>query len=106
MADVGLASAEAAMIDIPMARAALYDRGDWSMEAAAYVAAHRIDMGAVNAHAGLLAVIPCTFDGRGFFNLEGDHPQRSIVIEALAEDAETVADLVAWPINHPERFAT
>jgi len=43
------------------------------------------------------------FDGGRFdFSDEGI---ASVVIEAMSSDAETVVDLVAWPIDRPENFA-
>lgn len=83
-----------------------YRFADWSPAAAAYTSSHGLDMEVVNAHAGLLAVLPCSFDGRGFFNIDLAAGEQAIVIECLAEDLETTIDLVAWPTMQPEKFAT
>lgn len=86
--------------------AQFYDLAQWGRAEADYVKRHGIDMGAVNAHAGVLAIVPCTFDGRGRFCIEGPDEEPGVVIECLGDDAATTVDLVAWPIEEPETFAT
>ncbi|MGE3875951.1 MAG: hypothetical protein AB7F74_23600 [Parvibaculaceae bacterium] len=87
-------------------RETFYSRAHWTPEASAYVARHRIDMAAVNAFAGLLAVIPCDFAGNGTFDFAEFGGTPAVVIEVYAEDDETTVDLVAWPLDRPESFAT
>lgn len=82
-----------------------YAVADWSQEVAAYVNLHELDLEAVNAYAGILAIVGCKFLGNGAFKFDaGGEP--GVVIEVLADDAETTIDLVAWPVDASEAFAT
>lgn len=94
------------MMELLRARAQLYATAAWTSTESDYVAANNIVPEAVNAHAGLLAILPCCFDGRGYFSFDGERLHMAAVIEAYDEDAETPADLVAWPIDKPAAFAT
>jgi hypothetical protein len=82
----------------------LYSIARWSEEVDRYVRLNAIDLEALNAHAGILVVTPCTFDnGRFQFHDDG---KPAVVIEVLGADAETTIDLAAWPVDTPEAFAT
>ncbi len=82
-----------------------HDRADWSLATKAYVAEQGLDLKLVYAHAGICAVINCVFTGDGFFEFyDGGTP--AFVIEVMGDDAATVVDLVAWPIDAPDIFAT
>ena len=71
----------------------------------AYLRQNGLDHQTVIAHAGFIAVMPIRFTDNGFhFDEDGGAP--AVVIEALAEDGETVLDLVAWPTIRPDRFTT
>src|SRR5262245_1044976 len=84
----------------------LYARADWNAATAAYVAEHDIDLAAVNAHAGLIAITNCHFIGNGHFALADEGGTAATVIEVLGEDDETVIDFCAWPSDKPGTFAT
>src|SRR5689334_21280051 len=83
-----------------------YALAHWGQAEADYAKQHGLDMAAINAHAGVLAIVPCTFSGNGHFSLEGPDEEPAVVIEALSDDAATTVDLVAWPVDKPETFAT
>jgi len=82
-----------------------FTQADWTPKAADYVKRECINLEAVNAHAGCLFILNCAYNGCGHFAF-GDSGEPSAVIECLAEDAETIIDLCAWPLDRPERFAT
>jgi len=92
-------------------RQELYIRADWMLagvseppERIAYVKEHKLNLQEINAHAGLFAVCLCQVAGQHFDFFPDGVP--TAVIEVLAEDGETVIDLVAFPLNAPERFVT
>jgi len=82
----------------------LYSIARGSEEVDRYARLNAIDLEAVNAHAGILAVTRCKFDN-GTFQLHDDG-KSAVVIEVLGADAETTIDLVAWPVDAPTAFAT
>jgi hypothetical protein len=99
-------------IDLAMmaARAELVRRGDphqWWLE---YVRGQGLDVPTVSRFAGMIAVTACIFEDnprRFEFCLPKDREaEPAAVIEALGDDAETVIDLVAWPLHAPDRFAS
>ena len=63
---------------------------------------HRSDE--LNAHAGVIAVLPVALYGNGLFGFDGTMP--AAVIEVYADDDETTIDLCAWSISKPDKFAT
>jgi hypothetical protein len=73
--------------------------------AVAYAKRHCLDMDDVLAHAGTIATARCWFDGKGYFSFDDDG-EPAIVIEAYDVDDETTIDLLAWPMDRPETFAT
>lgn len=84
----------------------------WTPELAAYLRKHRIDDRDAHAHAGGINVALVKFlgdnsgDSRFAFDIDG---QPAVVIEAILfghAREPFVADLVAWPINDPDTFAT
>ncbi len=70
----------------------------------AYCRANLIDWNATQPHCGGLYIVPARFDPPWFDMI--DDGEEAAVAEALAEDAVTVVDLVAWPVGNPGRFAT
>jgi hypothetical protein len=93
-----------------IARQAFYDRAGFTREASAYLARHRLNLGLIEAHAGILAFCDCEFftgdDGQAIFRTAPDGVP-SAVVEALnVKDGHSVVDLVAWPLDAPEAFAT
>ena len=94
---------------ILLARRLLYERGDWTPEAATYVREQSLDLDLIAARAGLFTVVLAQLTGHNTgvprWDFEPDGAPAAVV-EVLAEDGCTVADLVAWPLNAPERFAT
>jgi hypothetical protein len=90
-------------------RAQLYAMGEPCPELYSYLRTHTLDLSAIHALTGMLAVCLCRSDDEGecpssFTFAEGGIP--SIVIEVLGADGATVIDLVAWPIHAPDCFAT
>ena len=66
-----------------------------------------LDHCTIEAHCGILVIANVTYYSRGGFDLDaGDASVKSAVIEVLAEDGETVVDIVAWPINAPQMFTS
>jgi hypothetical protein len=86
-------------------RAEFYEQADASSEWVDYVHAYDLNLIAIAAQAGVLAVCRTVFlpQHRFDFSAEGEP---SAVIEAFDEDGETVLDLVAWPLHDPARFAS
>jgi hypothetical protein len=98
-------------IDLPLlaARAELNSRAEPTVDWLDYIRNTGIDLPTVCRFAGVLAVTHCIFyDHRRFdFADPGEREaQFAAVIEALGNDAETVIDLVAWPLDGPGRFAS
>jgi hypothetical protein len=69
-----------------------------------YIKREALNLEVITAYAGILAVIRCALNGPRFMFDDGG--TRCAVVEVLGEDAATSGDLVAWPIDEPERFAT
>jgi len=70
---------------------------------ASFVKSNRLDLEMVNAHAGTISLLPCAFDGAGYFDFD---PGGDIccVFEVLDEDAATSTDLCAFSVIFPDRF--
>lgn len=82
-----------------------YNIADWQPTTGAYLKSHGIDDELVLAHAGTAALLPCSFDGAGYFYFaEGGEP--CLVFEVLDEDAATTIDLCAFSVADPARFGT
>ena len=89
---------------IDHALAALYDLDRPRLESVDYMAAHGIDINRVARHCGCPTVLPIMLLPNRRFDMPDGHGAESTegcVIEARAEDGETVIDLVAWPISNP-----
>lgn len=82
-----------------------YDRADPSQELLAYIRRETLPMSAVYAFAGMIAVARVRFFAGRRFDFDDDG-MPGIVIEALGDDAETIEDLVCWPLERPDKFAT
>jgi hypothetical protein len=98
-------------IDLPLlaARTELNRRAEPTVDWLDYIRNTGIDVPTVRRFAGVLAVTYCIFyDHRRFdFADPGEREaEPAAVIAALGDDAETVIDLVAWPIAEPDRFAS
>lgn len=89
---------------ILLMRRELYAQAEWTPESSDCVKAHGLDLDCINAHTGLFAVCLCQIAGPNFDFFPDGVP--AAVIEVLAEDGATVVDLVAWPLDAPDRFAT
>jgi hypothetical protein len=95
--------------DLPLlaARAELNRRGDPTIDWLDYIRNAGLDVPTICRFAGLLAVTHCIFYDHGRFDF-ADPAEReaeaAAVIEALGDDAATTIDLVAWPIEAPDRF--
>jgi hypothetical protein len=88
------------------ARAELYERSLPTPEWLAFwTAAGPFDHAIIGAHAGSLSVLPVQFFADRTFDLT-ESGRLSAVVEVLDCDGETVVDLVAWPIDRPDKFAT
>ena len=91
-------------------RRTLYEQGEWVPEASAYVKSHNLNHEEISAHTHF-AVCLCQLTG--ISNVTGlpsfdffPDGVPAAVVEVFAENAQTVIDLVAWPLNDPTRFAT
>jgi hypothetical protein len=85
-------------------RAELCVRAKPSPEWVAYLASEKIDL-TVYAFIGILGITRVRFlPDRRFEFCDDGVP--TAVCEVRGDDAETVIDLVAWPIARPEKFAT
>ena len=97
--------------DLPLlaARAELNRRGEPTIDWLDYVRNSAIDIATVCRFAGMLAVTHCVFYDHRSFDF-ADPAEReaepAAVIEALGDDGETVVDLVAWPLEAPDRFCS
>src|SRR5215475_7217552 len=95
-------------IDLPLlaARAELKSRAEPTVDWLDYIRNTGIDVPTVCRFAGVLAVTHCIFYDHRRFDF-ADPSEReaepAAVIQALGEDAETVIDLVAWPLDAPNR---
>ena len=86
-------------------RADLYERADCGLAWLNYVRAEAIDLTATYPFIGILAVTRVKlFPGRRFDFDDDGIP--AAVCEVISDDAETVVDLVAWPLHQPSKFAT
>jgi len=98
-------------IDTLLARAEFYARATTTQAYIRYVTDHGIDPWAVTAYAGSTAIMPVMDCGDGKFDFEPhlqcpDQPVEAFVCEVLDTDGETTVDLVAWPVNRPDRILT
>ena len=86
-------------------RADLYERADCGLAWLNYVRAEAIDLTATYPFIGILAVTRVKlFPGRRFDFDDDGIP--AAVCQVISDDAETVVDLVAWPLHQPSKFAT
>jgi hypothetical protein len=85
-------------------RAELVRRAEPTPEWSAYVAAENIDL-TVYAFIGILGVTRARFFPDRRFEFYDDGIPVA-VCEVLGDDAETVIDLVAWPVAFPDKFAS
>lgn len=81
-----------------------YNIADWTPATGAYFKAHGIDDKLVLAHAGTAALLPCAFDGNGFFDFDADG-EPCLAFEVLDEDAATVIDVCSFAVADPSRFS-
>jgi hypothetical protein len=89
-----------------VARAELYRRAGPSRLFLDYVRRHRVDLTLVSGFCGCLAVLPVLSFERSMFDFADAGHEDAIdaaIIEAFDTDGETVLDLVAWPLDEPER---
>jgi hypothetical protein len=82
-----------------------YELADWTPAAALFVKSNGFDLELINAHAGTIALLPCTLDGDGFFDFDSEG-EVCCVFEVLDEDAATPIDLCAFQVAHPNCFGT
>lgn len=72
-----------------------------SAEFLAYVRSNRLDTWTIGWHAGAIAILPIARHPNNRFEFD-DNGDLGFVCHAFAADGETVTDLVAWPLEHPE----
>lgn len=73
--------------------------------AIAYAREHGFPIELVEAYAGTLSVLPCSFDGAGFFDFDAQG-EPCLVFEVLDEDNASTVDLAAFALADPSRFGT
>ena len=86
------------------ALAVIYDLDRPRLASVDYMTAYGIDINRVARHCGCPTVLPIMLLPNRRFDMPDGHGAESTegcVIEARAEDGETVIDLVAWPISNP-----
>jgi hypothetical protein len=88
--------------EVEIARHELYERA----ERTDYHLRVGISWSTIEAHAGVLTVIPVRFYTGGKFNFTKYEGEQAVVIEAFEEDGETTLDLVAWPVDRPAQVAS
>lgn len=99
------------MMDVLEARAELYERIQTTREYVAYVRQHNVDPWAVKPYAGATGLLPIYDCSAGRFDLaphlhHPDQPFDAFVCEVIDADGEDTIDLVAWPVNRPDRILT
>lgn len=98
------------VIDLALlaARAELNGRAEPTIDWLDFIKNNAIDIPTVCRFAGVLAVTHCIFYGRRFDFVDPceREAEPAAVIEALGDDGETVVDLVAWPLEAPDRFCS
>ena len=83
-----------------------YGDADRGMCAAnSYAKSQGFAMQVVEAHAGIVSVQSCSFDGAGFFDFD-PQGEPCLVFEAMDEDNASTVDLVAFALADPTRFGT
>jgi hypothetical protein len=82
-----------------------YDRADPSLDWLAYVRREELATQAIYPFAGMMAVTRVRFFAGRRFDFDDDGIPAA-VIGACGADAETIEDLVAWPLSQPMKFAT
>ena len=88
------------------ARADLYERADPTEAFLDYISEQHLDLDVINRFGGISARTRILICGKGRFDFApAGHPDavEGFVIEAFDADDETVIDLVAWPIRHPDK---
>jgi len=70
-----------------------------------YAREHGLPMDQVEVYAGTLSVLPCSFDGAGFFDFDSQG-EPCLVFEVLDEDNARTVDLAAFALADPTRFGT
>lgn len=80
-----------------------YTHADWREHEAAFARRYRLPMAAINSYTGGYFILPCEFDGNGFFKFS-KQGEAACVFEVY--DAETVIDLCAFALAKPETFGT
>lgn len=94
------------MINLLEARADLCRRADPTETFLDYVGEQGLDLDIVDRFAGIGALTEILICGKGRFDFAPSghgEAEEAFVIEAFAEDDETVIDLVAWPTRHPDK---
>jgi hypothetical protein len=88
-------------------RAQIYDTLP-TREGNAYRASLGIDHATIEAACGVVVVAPVQYFRDRSFDLieDGEAGFLSAIIEVFDADARTIIDLVAWPLNRPDKFAT
>ena len=93
------------MNDAYEARSEFYARARESRASIEYVRRHGLDMKAIERDAGAFTVLRVAYPCPDRFDFGGPDDVPSVVIQAHDESG-VFADLVAWPIDAPGRFAT
>ena len=94
--------------EVQALRAEFYSRAGESIGSPDYLAFVRslpMDYATLASHAGFVAVLPIGLRADRSFYF-ADEGMRGVVLECLGEDADTIVDLLAWPLHRPEKFAT
>ena len=97
------------MIDLTLtgAPAGFYARAWFTPAYADYLRDHHLDIDVILVGAGASAVIPIIDCGNGRFDFgKPELDPLAFVCEVIAEDGETIEDLIAWPISESSHVMT
>lgn len=84
-----------------------YDRSLPHREFQHYVRQHGLELGRISGFAGATGILPVVDCGRDRFDWDAPGEMiQAFICEALAEDGETVIDLIAWPLSSAAKVMT
>lgn len=90
-----------------VARQSFYERSYATADFLYYVRRHGLELGRISGFAGATGILPIVDCGSARFDFEAPGElSAGFICEALAEDGETVIDLVAWPLDRPTTVLT
>lgn len=83
-----------------------YRQAQYTAELQAYACNHGLDLGALAARDVVIGICRVRWFPGERFDFAEEYSSEAVVMEVVEEDAETVVDLVAWPMWRPDKFGT